>query len=112
MNYKLLSLFINGILLIGCYLLLNEGTGFIKWMNAFFYITIFHMIIFLYLFITKGKFFDGIVSSFRKIMTGDANNERKLPSETVSTATYHIAKFNFSFFLFFLLILQFAYFLK
>lgn len=111
MSKKMITLLINGLALVICYALLNEGTGFIKWMNALFYVTIFNMIIFLYLFITKGQFFDGIVRSFRKVTKRADDQEQKLPSETVRLSTYQLSKFNFIILFTMMMIAQFMYFI-
>lgn len=111
MSKKMITLLINGIALVICYALLNEGTGFVKWMNALFYVTIFNMIIFLYLFITKGEFFDGIVRSFRKVTKKSDDEQQKLPSETVQPSTYQLSKFNFIILCIMMIIAQFMYFI-
>lgn len=95
MTKKLIVLACNGLLIILLFLFLEEGTGLTKWINALFYITVMNMILFLYLFILKGKFFDGITHGFQRLLKKSHVQESTLPSDTVNITTYQIFKFNF-----------------
>jgi len=85
--------------------------------NAFFFITVFYMIIYLYLFISKGKFFDGITYGARRFRDMIFQREedidhldKLLPSERVNLQVYQMFKKQFFTLLIFLLILQLIYF--
>lgn len=93
MKSKWITLSVNGLFVALLFLLLNEGSGYVKWMNALFYITILNMIIVLYMFITKGRFFDGFIASFQRL--SKHNEQQKLPSETISVRAFQVVKFNF-----------------
>ncbi|WP_342513614.1 hypothetical protein MKY34_02125 [Sporosarcina sp. FSL K6-1522] len=95
MHKKWIIFVCNCVLIILLFFTLNEGVGLTKWINAMFYITILNMVLFLYLFIVKGKFFDGIMHSFQQILGQQYASNRRLPSETVNIFTYEIIKFNF-----------------
>lgn len=92
MNKNLIVFTCNCLLIILLFFNLNEGIGFVKWINAIFYITVFNMIFFLYLLILKSKFFDGITYSFRRFLKTEYHRS---PSETVNLPTYRVLKFNF-----------------
>lgn len=76
------------------------------------------MVIYLYLLITKGKFFDGITYGIRGFVEKifhkndmiDSNSEKRLPSELVNIQTYHTFKWQFFSLLIVLVILQLIYF--
>lgn len=95
MTKKLIGLTCNGLLIILLFLFIEEGTGLTKWINAIFYIAAINMILFLYLFILRGKFFDGITRSFQYFLKKTKEQEPSLPSETVNITTYQFFKFNF-----------------
>lgn len=95
MSNKLLGLACNCVFIVILFFVLNEGVGLTKWINSIFYITAMNMILFLYLLILKGKFFDSIIHSFQRFMKKSRADEIILPSETVSISTYKVFKFNF-----------------
>lgn len=76
------------------------------------------MVIYLYLLLTKGKFFDGITYGIRGFLEKtfhendmiDSNSEKRLPSELVNIQTYHTFKWQFFSLLIVLVILQLIYF--
>lgn len=69
------------------------------------------MIIFLYLLIIKGEFFDGIMHSFQQFIRKSSADERILPSETVNISTYELFKFNFFTLASVLIVIQVVYFI-
>lgn len=86
--------------------------------DALFYVTAIIMIIFLYLFILKGKFFDGVMYGMREFLkktkkdNDHTMDDRPLPSETVNDHTYRLFKYQFLTFLVLLVILLVIYFLR
>lgn len=110
MHKKWLLFVCNCAFIILLFFILNEGFGLTKWMNAMFYITVFNMVLFLYLFIVKGKFFDGIIYSFQRVLAQQHSSNRRTPSETVNISTYETVKFNFFILVGILLIIHVVYF--
>lgn len=107
-----------GIILI-IFVAANQEKGLTNFINALFYVTAFYTIIFLYLYIVKGTFFDGIVYSFRhfrEVVFPNSNayevsKVKALPSENINPHLFHIVKWQFVTMLGSLLVLQAIYFL-
>ncbi|MBO1002517.1 DUF3899 domain-containing protein [Pseudogracilibacillus auburnensis] len=117
---KFYWLFLSINILITCFIFLifYEERTLTNIINSLFFVTAFYMVIYLYLLITKGKFFDGITYGIRGFVEKifhkndmiDSNSEKRLPSELVNIQTYHTFKWQFFSLLIVLVILQLIYF--
>lgn len=106
-------------IIIGVIILFSNSNAitFINIIDSIFYVTAIIMVIFLYLFIARGRFFDGITYGMRgflrkyKKSSDESNHDKPLPSETVSDDTYRLFKHQFLTFLVVLVFLLIIYFL-
>lgn len=75
--------------------IITEGEGIVKWINALFYVSALNIIPFLYLFIAKGRFFDGITRSFQYFMPDKIITDKQpVPSNLVNLTIYYTLRFN------------------
>lgn len=107
-------LFISIILVV--IILLINGINLVHLINTLFYFTTFYLIVFLYLFVAKGGFFDGLAYGFRRFrfrnFTDYANMGEDLPSVQVNSVFYYVIKYQFITFALLLFIAQLIYFIK
>lgn len=74
--------------------------SFLQFINSVFYISFLYLIVFLFLFTSKGGFFDGLVYGFRRFNHTMFHSkdfleewkERPLPSEKVNLSFYQVLK--------------------
>lgn len=78
----------------------NQDNLFIKLIDVVFYFDLLYTIIFLFLFVLKGRFFDGLVFGFRRFNHVMFNRndvleewkEKPLPSESINLRFYEVVK--------------------
>ncbi|WP_312094048.1 DUF3899 domain-containing protein [Niallia sp.] len=93
----LLNIFITVIL----FLIFSSEYSFVHYINAVFYLSFIYIIIFLFLYIAKGGFFDGVTFSFRRFHHVMLKNddyleewkEKPLPSQKFNKGFYSALKF-------------------
>ncbi|WP_400244360.1 DUF3899 domain-containing protein [Niallia sp. JL1B1071] len=111
----LINIFITGIL----FFIFSSEYSFVHYINTVFYLSFFYIVVFLFLYIAKGGFFDGVTFSFRRfhhvILKNDDYleewKEKPLPSQKFNKRLYAALKFQALLLLIYLLILLFIHYI-
>ena len=90
---------------------------FIHFINSSFYVTGVYLLLFIFLFVTNGRFFDGLVFGVRRFRRSrtkqkDYLNEKKLPSEMINQSFYYFILFQGSALLIIQIILLTIYYMR
>ncbi|MBZ9534633.1 DUF3899 domain-containing protein [Cytobacillus oceanisediminis] len=99
------------------FLIFSSEYSFVLYINSVYYLTFFYLVIFLFMYIAKGGFLDGVTFSFRRfhhvILKSndylDEWKEKPLPSQKFNKGIYSILKFQAFMLLIYLLILLLTY---
>lgn len=100
---KWIILGINLLLSFIIFLLFSPQYTFMNYINYSFYIAAIYFFLFIFLFIVNGRFFDGLVFATRRFLQSRSKrkqrdllqemNEKKLPSQLISKASYRLIAF-------------------
>jgi len=111
----LINIFITGIL----FFIFSSEYTFVSYINTVFYLTFSYIVIFLFQYIAKGGFFDGVTFSFRRFHHVIVKNddyldewkEKPLPSQKFNKRFYATIKFQVLLLLIYLFILLFIHYI-
>lgn len=119
LNKKWSVFLINIFLTLILFVIFSSEYSFVHYINSVFYLSFFYIVIFLFLYIAKGGFFDGVTFSFRRFHHVMLKNddymeewkEKPLPSQKFNKKVYSVLKFQALVLFIYLFILLLVYYL-
>ena len=118
-NKKWLVFLINISLTVILFFIFSSKYTFVSYINTVFYLTFFYVVIFLFMYVAKGGFFDGVTFSFRRFHHVILKNndyleewkEKPLPSQKFNRNLYSAIKFQVLILFIYLLLLLLLYYI-